>query len=397
MPSTGCPQWPVWHTSAPSPPSLPPHHTQCSQSVPPAHTSDPSSLPVVTPVPRSDTLWPPAQSQCSHQCSHLTPVPLKLRLSIPRGSAPLSPSPGHNASMAPAVVAPGPLPALQPAAAAWWHSQHQPAVAVLARWPEASARQQAPEQGRNAASAPGGPPAGTPGTPAHPAPQPPGSATSAGGGRGVASRHTKRRDHSGGSQPPQPRRLPRRPPAARTAVTPTGQRDPSPGGGCQGHLLGSGRLPGPAFVPGLPHCAARRGRGPLTAPRFCLRRRDPGTHPARAHPAPTPPAGTPLCQAGLGDRHSGDTDPRPLPVPGQRRRLGGHRSPPERCPGGGGSQHHGPQPCLCPGSGTGTARLVSVSRCRGPTDRPPGQDEMRCHRATAPGRTRRPAGAAIGG
>ncbi|XP_015471305.1 translation initiation factor IF-2-like [Parus major] len=207
---------------------------------------------------------------------------------------------GRSASTAPAPVAAGPLPAFQPAAAAWCHSQHQPAVAVLARWPEASARQQPPEQGRNAASAPGGPPAGTPGTPAHPAPQPPGSASSAGGGRGSDSRHTKRRDRSGGSQPPQPRRLPRGPPAARTAVTPAGQRDPGPGGGCQGHLLGSGRLPGPAFVPGLPHCAARRGRGPLTAPRFCLRRRDPGTHPGRPRPAPPRRRGLPFVRLGSG-------------------------------------------------------------------------------------------------
>lgn len=127
MPTVAC----LAH-SAPISPSLSPHHTQSPRTVPPAH------------------------SQWLHQC------PSKLREALPL-------CPPARATVSPGLVAPGPLLVFQAAAAAWWHSQHQPAVAVLPRWPEAPARQ----QGRNAASAPREPPAAHQGPPPSPRRSPP--------------------------------------------------------------------------------------------------------------------------------------------------------------------------------------------------------------------------------
>ncbi|XP_041267296.1 basic proline-rich protein-like [Onychostruthus taczanowskii] len=254
--------------------------------------------------------------------------------------------------------------------AARWHSQPQPALARGSCQTWAPSRAETPRQRRGGTGS-------TPGTPAQPR-RSPGSAGSPGGGS--ARRHTKRRGRSGGSQPPQPRRLPRRPPAARTAVTPAGQRDPGPGGAAGGTCWGRGGRRARPLCRGCRIVRRAGAGGPSPPPAFVCA----GETPTPTLPDPTPPAGAPLCQAGLGDRHSGGTDPRPPLVPGQRRRLGGHRAPPEGCPGGG-VTWHGPRPCPAPfRSRPGWGRCPAA----GVPPTATGQEELRCHRATAPGRTR---------
>ncbi|XP_051626583.1 basic proline-rich protein-like [Manacus candei] len=231
---------------------------------------------------------------------------------------------------------------------------------------------QSPALGRNAASAPGGPPPsrGPPPSPRRSPPaRPPRQAVAA----VPLPAHKAARPFGGLAAPPAP------PAAAGTAVTPAGQRDPGPAGAAGGTCWGRGGCRARALCRGCRIVRRGGAGGPSPPPAFVCA----AETPAPALPAPTPPAGAPtgprFVRAGLGDRPSGDTDPR-LPAGGG----GGVGIAPAREMSRGGFAT-APQTCPCPG------------RCRGHTDRPPGQDELRCHRATAPGGSGRAAEAAMGG
>ncbi|XP_017694003.1 PREDICTED: collagen alpha-1(I) chain-like [Lepidothrix coronata] len=167
---------------------------------------------------------------------------------------------------------------------------------------------QAPALGRNAASAPGGPPPsrGPPPTPRRSPPaRPPRQAVAA----APLPAHKAARPFGGLAAPPAP------PAAAGTAVTPAGQRDPGPAGAAGGTCWGRGGCRARPLCRGCRIVRRGGAGGPSPPPAFVCA----AETPAPALPAPTLPVGAPtgprFVRAGLGDRPSGDTDPR-LPAGG---------------------------------------------------------------------------------
>lgn len=133
-------------------PSRPPPAPLPGDPCHPPPPAPPATAPAGTPVPMPCPDCPPRTAW------HASPP--QLTPSIPRGSAPLSPSLCCSASAAqPALGTPVLLPAPQRAAAARWHSRHQAAAVVAAHWrggQEVSVRQQVPWAGQKRSISAGG-------------------------------------------------------------------------------------------------------------------------------------------------------------------------------------------------------------------------------------------------
>lgn len=254
-------------------PSRPPPAPLPGDLCHPPPPAPPDTAPAGTPVPMPCPDCPPRTAW------HASPP--QLTPSIPRGSAPLSPSPCCSATAAqPALGTPVLLPAPQRAAAARWHSRHQAAAAVAAHWrggQEVSETTGSPGRAEMQRQRWGGhdhPRGHPPAQPRHRSRHPCAAGPRLGcpwalpaawpspERRGAAAALPSIQSStaiSGGLRPPQ------RPPAALpapshggwqgggagTAVTPAGQRDPCPGGGCRGGTCwGQGGCWAPAFVLG---------------------------------------------------------------------------------------------------------------------------------------------------